>query len=81
MSVAKWIGQPVSNSYWTYTSPSSIRRDLTRLQNAGLVRRMHGGVTLPEPMAGVAGFYSRCNANSREKRAVARRAALCCRTE
>ncbi len=59
----------------TYTSPSSIRRDLTRLQNAGLVRRMHGGVTLPEPMAGVAGFYSRCNANSREKRAVARRAA------
>ena len=59
----------------TYTSPSSIRRDLTCLQNAGLVRRMHGGVMLPEPVAGVAGFYSRCNANAREKRAAARRAA------
>ena len=62
-------------SQLTYTSPSSIRRDLTRLQNAGLVRRMYGGVTLPEPISGVAGFYSRYNANVREKRAVAGRAA------
>lgn len=62
-------------SHLTYTSPSSIRRDLTRLQNAGLVRRMYGGVTLPEPISGVAGFYSRYNANVREKRAAAGRAA------
>jgi DeoR family transcriptional regulator, aga operon transcriptional repressor len=31
-------------------SAPSIRRDLTRLENRGLVRRTHGGVTLVEPM-------------------------------
>ena len=29
-----------------YTSPSSIRRSLTRMENAGLVRRNYGGVIL-----------------------------------
>ena len=29
----------------TFSSPSSIRRDLTKLQNMGLVKRSHGGVT------------------------------------
>src|SRR5580692_7522339 len=31
-------------------SAPSIRRDLTRLEERGLVRRTHGGVTLAEPM-------------------------------
>ena len=31
-------------------SAPSIRRDLTRLEDRGLVRRTHGGVTLVEPM-------------------------------
>ncbi len=32
------------------TSAPSIRRDLTRLEQRGLVRRTHGGVTLVEPL-------------------------------
>src|SRR5579864_1676306 len=31
-------------------SPASIRRDLTKLQEQGLVRRTHGGATLIEPL-------------------------------
>ena len=37
----------------TFTSPSSIRRDLSTLENQGLVRRTHGGVTLPESLRGM----------------------------
>lgn len=58
----------------TFTSPSSIRRDLTYLQNNGLVKRSHGGVTLPEPIKGVASFYDRTHKNIREKRIIARKA-------
>lgn len=59
----------------TFTSPSSIRRDLTYLQNNGLVKRSHGGVTLPEPIKGVASFHDRTQKNIREKRIVAKKAA------
>jgi len=59
----------------TFTSPSSIRRDLTYLQNNGLVKRSHGGVTLPEPIKGVASFHDRIQKNIREKRLVAKKAA------
>src|SRR6201998_367522 len=31
-------------------SPPSIRRDLARLENRGLIRRTHGGATLVEPL-------------------------------
>src|ERR1700739_1180553 len=31
-------------------SPPSIRRDLGRLENRGLIRRTHGGATLVEPL-------------------------------
>ena len=41
----------------TFTSPSSIRRDLTKLQNLGLVKRLHGGASLTESAGSVAGFY------------------------
>lgn len=58
----------------TFTSPSSIRRDLTYLQNNGLVKRAHGGVTLPEPVNGVASFYDRTHRNMREKRIIAQKA-------
>ena len=58
----------------TFTSPSSIRRDLTYLQNNGLVRRSHGGVTLPTPISGVASFYDRTQKNVSEKRLIAQKA-------
>ena len=59
----------------TFTSPSSIRRDLTYLQNNGLVKRSHGGVSLPGPVSGVASFYDRSRKNIREKRLIAQKAA------
>ena len=58
----------------TFTSPSSIRRDLTYLQNNGFVQRTHGGVYLPSPIKGVAGFYDRSKKNIREKRMIAQKA-------
>ena len=47
----------------TFTSASSIRRDLTYLQNNGLVKRLHGGVSSVPPMANVASFYDRAHKN------------------
>lgn len=60
----------------TFASPSSIRRDLTFLENNGLVHRTHGGVTLPEAAAGVSSFSNRKRKNTREKRIIARKAAM-----
>ena len=60
----------------TFTSPSSIRRDLTYLQNNGLVQRTHGGVTMPSPIKGVASFCDRSNANVKEKRMIAKKASV-----
>ncbi|MBQ4612101.1 MAG: DeoR/GlpR transcriptional regulator [Clostridia bacterium] len=58
-----------------FTSPSSIRRDLTAMQNNGLVTRSHGGVCLPVTTEGVAGFYDRMRKNTQEKRKIAQKAA------
>ena len=58
----------------TFTSPSSIRRDLTALQNLRLVKRSYGGVTLTEATDRVAGFYSRASQNIKEKRIIAQKA-------
>ena len=58
----------------TFTSPSSIRRDLTYLQNNGLVKRTHGGVSITGPIKGVASFYDRSNKNIKEKRIIAQKA-------
>ena len=58
----------------TFTSPSSIRRDLTYLQNNGLAQRTHGGVSIPNPIKGVASFYDRSNKNIKEKRIIAKKA-------
>ena len=59
----------------TYTSPSSIRRDLSHLAHLGLVNRSYGGVALPETSGRVAGFYNRTTKNSKEKRMIAQKAA------
>jgi len=58
----------------TFTSPSSIRRDLSAMQNVGLVKRSHGGVTLPDPIRGVASFYDRTHQNIQAKRLIAKKA-------
>ena len=59
----------------TFTSPSSIRRDLTRLENLGLVNRSYGGASLPEISGRVAGFYNRTTKSIKEKRLIAQKAA------
>jgi len=59
----------------TYTSPSSIRRDLTHLQNCGLIQRSHGGASLPETVRGIASFQDRKKKNILGKRLIAKKAA------
>lgn len=59
----------------TFTSESSIRRDLTYLQNNGLVKRTHGGVSTVEPTANVASYYDRQHKNANKKRIIAQKAA------
>ncbi|MEP9374383.1 DeoR/GlpR family DNA-binding transcription regulator [Mesorhizobium sp. KR1-2] len=56
-------------------SKETIRRDLTELAAEGLIRKFHGGASLPEPRSENR-FQLRMTENMREKRAVARRAAL-----
>ena len=60
----------------TFTSESSIRRDLTYLQNNGLVKRLHGGVSTVSPVANVASFYERTQKNVKEKRLIAQKASV-----
>ncbi len=60
-----------------YTSPSSIRRDLDRLEKRGLVKRNHGGVVLAEGFIGVPDFEIRVKKNLvGKKRAAAKAATL-----
>lgn len=61
------------------TSCETIRRDLTELAARGLIRKFHGGATLPD-LAGIGlkaegSFQARMQENLREKRAIGRRAA------
>lgn len=58
----------------TFTSASSIRRDLIYMQNNGLVKRLHGGVSTVSPMTNVASFYDRTHKNVKEKRLIAQKA-------
>lgn len=55
-------------------SPETLRRDLAALASRGVIRKYHGGASLPEPL-GEGAFHTRLSEHPREKRAVARRAA------
>lgn len=56
------------------TSRETIRRDLGELAGRGLLRKVHGGATLPDPH-GEGAFSARLSERSWEKRLIARRAA------
>lgn len=58
-----------------FASESSIRRDLTALQNQGLVRRTHGGVVLSDSVERVPSLNSRMRKNIAGKRKIAQKAA------
>ena len=60
-------------SEMTYTSPSSIRRDLTRLQNLYLIRRTHGGASIFKELNHAVPLTSRMEKNIAEKRKIAKR--------
>ncbi len=51
-------------------SDETIRRNLKPLSDRGLVKRVHGGVTLPEPLH-EAPFQNRMQKNSEEKQRIA----------
>lgn len=71
----------------TGASSATLRRDLARLEAAGLVRRVHGGVSAPEPggeadlpeALGAPAFSTERVRNAAEKRAIAAAAAALCR--
>lgn len=62
-------------SEYFHVSPLTIRRDLNELEGAGLVKRVHGGVSLhkePEPLSP---FVRKQNIHNSEKELIARYAA------
>ncbi len=58
-----------------HISPSSIRRDLSRLESKGYIRRSHGGASLVSEEPGVAPFPYRLHEYRKEKRSIAKGAA------
>lgn len=58
-----------------HISTSSIRRDLTSLQEKEMVRRSHGGVSLISAQPGMAPFALRLHENKKEKAAISKAAA------
>lgn len=58
-----------------HISPSSIRRDLKRLELQGLITRSYGGAEIKESVNRQIPFYLRSHKNTKEKNAVAARAA------
>lgn len=59
----------------TFTSASSVRRDLTHLQNLCLVRRTHGGVTILAENNQPIPLNNRMTQNVKGKRIIAQKAA------
>ena len=59
----------------TYTSPSSIRRDLMHLQNLSMLKRTHGGASLLSSLNQPIPLNSRMAKNISEKRRIAKNAA------
>lgn len=62
-------------SQLTYTSPSSIRRDLTQLQNMYLIKRTHGGASFLDHSDLPASLDIRMTQNIVGKRIIAKKAA------
>ena len=58
-----------------YVSEATIRRDLSEMQNMGLIERSHGGAVLPENAEEVSIFF-RMERNANEKERVATKALL-----
>ena len=58
----------------TFTSESSIRRDLSDLQKRGLVRRTHGGVAAADASNRLPPLANRMEKNPMQKRLIAKRA-------
>ncbi len=56
----------------TFTSPSSIRRDLTELQNKNLIKRTHGGASVKNEVNGAPTLTNRMERNTVEKRKIAK---------
>ena len=59
----------------TYTSPSSIRRDLTKLQNMYFIKRTHGGASILNENNQAASFNNRLSQNTIGKKRIAKKAA------
>lgn len=57
-----------------FISPSSIRRDLSNLENKGYVRRSYGGATLMSQPSFIAPFAIRNQENRKEKMAIVQNA-------
>lgn len=58
----------------TYTSPSSIRRDLTKLQNLRFIERTHGGANILNDNNQAAPYASRMTLNISGKKKIANKA-------
>ena len=58
-----------------YASESSIRRDLTSLENRGLVKRTYGGAELITKFSNVVSFNKRYHQNIEAKKEIAKKAA------
>ncbi len=63
-------------SEMTYTSQSSIRRDLATLQNLSLIKRTHGGASVFDGINHAVPLISRMERNTAEKRQIAKKAAV-----
>ncbi len=57
-----------------YASESSIRRDLTALENRGVIRRTYGGAELVTNFSGVISFDQRSHHSIEAKNAIAKKA-------
>lgn len=58
-----------------YASESSIRRDLTSLENSGIIKRTYGGAELITSLSNVIAFNQRTNQNISAKKIIAKKAA------
>ncbi len=59
-----------------YTSPSSIRRALTRLEEKKIIKRTHGGAILVKDTKNLSPFHARKSTHLEEKKAAAEKAAF-----